>query len=394
MEKKGIDALIATTGKKIQYLTDISGMGGFAVLPREKNLDPFLVTGILNAAVIVTSPTWVKDIRYRGGAYFYATDPKAKLTEQEKKMKAAVDSAVMDARVPHPATYRSPSQYAEVLKGLQERGLDKCKIGIEDGISVGAFEKLKKAVPEAEIVFADDIFEYASMVKTADELKIIEEGVPILDKAWVAVCEAAKPGVTEGELVKAFKIAAVSYGHEGAGIPYNMTLGIGRRSSVKDSGIDRHAKLKKGDLIAWDSGLIYKNYDVHDGRTAVLGEPENPNVIPYYQALLDAENAGLEAVRPGIKASEVYQIMIDAARKTIPYFERHHNGHSLGLLGYETPAFMPNDPTPLEEGMVFNIEPSAFVEFGLGALRLEDTILITKKGYKLYNTISRDLWRL
>ena len=88
--------------------------------------------------------------------------------------------------------------------------------------------------------------------------------------------------------------------------------------------------------------------------------------------------------------------MVETARKGIPPFKRHHTGHSLGLRarGRDTPNFMANDHTPLEEGMVFNIEPSAYIEFGLGGLRLEDTLVITKKGYKLFTTTNRDIWRL
>ena len=159
-------------------------------------------------------------------------------------------------------------------------------------------------------------------------------------------------------------------------------------------GEDRWDKLERGDLIIFGGGIVYKNHPTHHARTAVLGEPKNSKVLRFYQGILDSENAGLEALKPGVKASDIYNIMIETARNTIPDYKRHHMGHSLGLGGYDTPNFMANDHTPLEENMVFNIEPSSYLEFGLGGLRLEDTLLITNRGYKLFTKTSRDIWRL
>ena len=398
MEREKLDVLIASTPINIQYLTDIPRIAGFAVLPYEKNFEPFLITGILNNDRVLTSDTWVKDVRYRGGAYYWAHDPSARLTDLEKKMKANVDSAVMDIIVHSPNVVRSPAMIKELAKGLKERGLDKGNLGIEErGTTITQFKTLKKILPKAKLVFADNDFDYARQVKTADELELFEESVPIVDEGFKAVCEIAKVGVTEGELVKEFKKTVVSHGIEGAGVDYTFHLAIGRRSIMPNSGtgMDRTAKLDRGDLITFNGGIVYKHHPTHHARTAVLGEPKHPNVKSYYKAILEAEDSGLEMLEPGVKASEIYQKMVETARKTIPYYRRHHMGHALGLgPGYDTPNFMANDHTPLEEGMVFNIEPSAFVEFGLGGLRLEDTLVITKNGYKLFTTTSRDLWRI
>jgi len=398
IEKNNLDALIASTAVNIQYLTDVPRVTGYAVLPHEKNIGPFLITGILNNGLVVTSNTWVKDVRYRGGAYYWEFDPNAKLTDLEKKMKANIDSAIMDVVVPSPNIVNSPATMEELAKGLQERGLDKGRLGIENsGTTIKQFEKLKKVLRKADLVFADEVFEYARQVKTADELKLFEESVPIVDMGWKAICEAARPGVTEGELLKVYKKTVVSCGIEGAGVDYSFHLAVGRRSILPFSGtgMDRSAKLQRGDLITFGGGIVYKHHPTHHARTAVLGEPKNPKVNSYYKAILEAEDAGLEALRPGVSASDIYNIMMKTARKTISYYRRHHTGHALGLgPGYDTPNFMANDHTILEEGMVFNIEPSAFNELGLGGLRLEDTLVITKNGYKLFTTTSRDIWRL
>lgn len=397
MKKKGLDALIASSPVNIQYLTDIPRLRGYAVLPFEKDIDPFLITGINRNGVVLDSNTWIKDIRFRGAAYYWTYDPEVglELNDLEKKMKSNYDSAIMDIVEPLP-NFITPASRKELKKGLQERGINGGKIGIEEETTtIKEYEKIRKLLPKADLVFADDVFNYAKQVKTRDELKLFEKSVPIVDEGWKAICEASKPGVTEGELLKAYKIAVSSYGTEGAGVPYNLHLSIGRRNIMTtSSGEHRSAKLKKGDLITFNGGITYKNHPAHHARTAVLGEPKNPKVNSYFEAIYNAENAGLDILKPRVKASEVYNIMIDEVKKTIPHFKRHHTGHALGLgYGYDTPNFMSNDHTPLEEGMVFNIE-MIHLEFGLGGLRLEDTLVITKSGNKLFTTTDRNIWRL
>lgn len=397
MDKKDIDVLVASTPVNIHYLTNIPNASGFAVLPRNKSLDPFFITSIGNNDRVVDSDTWVKDIRFRGGAYYWEYESGTELTSFERTMKANYDSAIMDVVIADPWNTQTKAMREELVGCLEERGLEKSKIGIEEkGTTITNYKILKTMLPEAKLVLADDAFAYSRQVKTAYEIKLFEELVPIVDDGWRAICDAAKPGVTEGELLKAYKKSVVSYGDEGCGVDYNLHLSIGQRTvmSFSGTGMSRTAKLQKGDLISFNGGIVYKNHPTHHARTAVLGNPRHPKVKEYYHGILSAEDAGLEMLKPGVKASDVYHVMVETAKKSIPFFRRHHTGHSLGLGFYDTPNFLANDHTPLEEGMVFNIEPSAFQVFGIGAIRLEDTLVITKKGYRLLTSTSRELEQL
>jgi Xaa-Pro aminopeptidase len=397
MEKKNIDAIVASTPINIQYLTNVPNASGFAVLPRNKSLDPFFITSIGNNDKVVESDTWMKDIRFRGGAYYWEYEPGAELTEIERKMKENYDSAIMDVIIANPWTSQTKSMRDELVEGLMERGLETGNIGIEEkGTTLTNYQILEKTLPEATLVLADDAFAYSRQVKTPYEIELFEELVPIVDEGWRAICDAAKPGVTEGELLKAYKKSVVSHGDGGCGVDYNFHVAIGRRTimSFSGTGKSRNAKLQKGDLISFNGGIVYKNHPTHHSRTAVLGKPRNPKINKYYHAVLSAENAGLEILKPGVKASEVYHVMLETAKEIIPFFRRHHMGHAIGLETYDTPNFLSNEHTTLEEGMVFNIEPSAFQVFGVGAIRLEDTLVITKKGHRLLTATSRELEQL
>ena len=74
----------------------------------------------------------------------------------------------------------------------------------------------------------------------------------------------------------------------------------------------------------------------------------------------------------------------------IPHYQRHHCGHGIGLEVYDSPLIGPKDQTVLEEGMVFCLE-TPYYEIGWGGLLVEDTVVITKDGARMFNQRPRDL---
>ena len=397
MKKQGLDVIVASTPDHVQYVSN-SPLLGYAVLPLEKTIDPFLVTWVAYADKVVDSHTWIKDVKYCG-TFFFEYFPGSNLIPLEKGMRDQIAPIQKDVenwwKLQRGAEKGVPGLVEKLVEGLRERGLDKKRIGIEEnGTTVSGFKELKKKLPKAKFKFADGAFNHARMVKTQFELDLFKEGIPIVEKGIRAVCEFAKEGMTEQQLLDEYKRTVVS---EGAGIPYTFILEVGHRSVMPTCGVglDRSVKLEKGDMIRFNPTLTYKNHSFHMGRTAVLGEPKDAKLKPYYNACLAGENAQLAALRPGVKASEIYYTCEKAVKKGgIPHYRRHHVGHATGLTaGYDQPILAFNDDTILEEGMVFNLEPNYF-EFGLGGIQLEDTLAVTKNGYELFTSTDRNLWVL
>jgi Xaa-Pro aminopeptidase len=141
--------------------------------------------------------------------------------------------------------------------------------------------------------------------------------------------------------------------------------------------------LRTGDATVLDFGGVYDGYCVDLTRTVQLGAP-TAALRQLYAAVAEAQQAALAAVRPGVVSTA-----IDAAARSV--LERHGlgeafghgTGHGLGLEVHEEPRIARASPrvpdVALEPGMVFTIEPGAYVP-GVGGVRIEDDVLVTETG--------------
>ena len=128
-------------------------------------------------------------------------------------------------------------------------------------------------------------------------------------------------------------------------------------------------------------------------RTVFAGKASK-KIRSLYTAVLEAQEAGKQAIRPGVTAGDVDR----AARNTLKrakldrYFT-HSLGHGLGLEVHEMPRLGKGEKTVLQEGMVLTVEPGVYVE-GLGGIRIEDDVVVTSKGCQDLTTATRDFLEL
>ena len=118
-----------------------------------------------------------------------------------------------------------------------------------------------------------------------------------------------------------------------------------------------------------------------------------------YEVVLQAQNAALAAIRPGVKAKDVdaaaRKVITSAKLKSNPseklgdYFT-HGLGHGIGLEVHEAPRIRSNSEDVLETGMVLTIEPGVYVP-GWGGVRIEDDVLVTPGGCTLLSSLPREL---
>jgi Xaa-Pro aminopeptidase len=145
-----------------------------------------------------------------------------------------------------------------------------------------------------------------------------------------------------------------------------------------------------GHWLKLDSGGRIAGYCSDITRTVAIGEPPE-ELARVHEVVREAQGAGVAAVRPGASCEDVDR----AARAVIEaagYGERfiHRTGHGIGLEVHETPYIVGGNPTPLEPGMTFSVEPGIYLPERLG-VRIEDIVAVTADGVERFNEAPRDL---
>jgi hypothetical protein len=150
------------------------------------------------------------------------------------------------------------------------------------------------------------------------------------------------------------------------------------------------ARLEPGGLVVIDMGAFEDGYASDMTRMLFIGSP-SPKVKRAYRAVLEAQLAGVDAVRPGVTAERV-----DAAvRRVLKGYglDRafiHSTGHGLGLEIHEPPRVGRRVKTRLQPGMAITIEPGVYIE-GWGGIRIEDTVAVTENGCEVLTPTSKEL---
>ena len=241
---------------------------------------------------------------------------------------------------------------------------------------------------------APDLIERLRAVKDADELARMRQSARLISDVWTASIRNVKPGISElavaADIDRSMKLRGAS------GPSFETIVASGPRSAWP------HARptaklLRKNELVVLDQGAILRDYCSDMTRTVFLGRSSaavRAKVRGLYDAVLEAQEAAMAAIRPGISAASVDA----AARKVFKrlglerYFT-HSTGHGLGLEIHEMPRLGRGEETLLEEGMVVTVEPGVYVE-RLGGIRIEDEVLVTSQGGEVLTSASREFLEL
>jgi Xaa-Pro dipeptidase len=147
---------------------------------------------------------------------------------------------------------------------------------------------------------------------------------------------------------------------------------------------------KNGDSIEAAFGALVYTYESESEHTFLYGEPSK-QTMAYFNAMLAAWQAGMEAAKPGATCAEVNNAALNAIREAgFEQYLRHRMGHGKGLQEHEAPWVEAGDFTILKPGMVISDEPGLYVP-GYGGFRHSDTLVITESGCRRMTQYPRDL---
>jgi Xaa-Pro aminopeptidase len=347
LQEKDLDAVILGDRANVRYFTGMRfNTASFSILFISKNGDVVLLTAVLDYNRVKRN-CWIKDIRK-----FPEDDP----------------------------NYLNPLK--ELLYGRNIK-----RVGVEFSTVTVERENLIKEVTNAELVNIENDLLRLRMVKDMEEIEIIRAAAKIAEKAMINAVESIREGIKEYEVSAIAQDVMMREGAEGLSFePFVMS---GENAWLPQR-FSSDKELKKGELVLFDMGCVYRGYCSDITRTFSLGglSDEQKHL---FRVAYEAQQKAIKAVKPGVAAEEIDK----AARNYITqkgydkYFP-HLTGHGLGLSIHEMPIVHIGSKIVMEPGMIVTIEPGVYVE-GLGAARVEDMVLVTDGGYELLTNAPREL---
>ncbi|OYD09814.1 M24 family metallopeptidase [Paludifilum halophilum] len=279
--------------------------------------------------------------------------------------------------------------WKKIRAALKERGIKNPeRIAVEkEQLSYARAEALKKIFPSTRLVSAEENVQPIRMVKNADEVQTLTEAARLADFGVEAGLRALKTGCTEMEV-----IARIEYELKQKGVremSFSTMVLFGEKSG-QPHGVPGERKLKEGDFVLFDLGVIYNGYCSDITRTFVYRSVTEEQ-IRIYETVLQSQTAVLERCHPGTPISELDRTargIIDGAGYG-EYFP-HRIGHGLGIEAHEFPSLHEKNEDLLREGMVFTVEPGIYIP-ELGGVRIEDDLVITADGHRTLTRFPKEL---
>lgn len=280
------------------------------------------------------------------------------------------------------------SPWEMILSNIKKRIKGVSKAAIEkEHMNVERYEHLTELFPKASFVSAEEKLRLLRMIKDEKELKAIQEACELADYAVEFGASEIKEGKTELDVLNALEYALKQKGVTEMSFATMVLTGANAASPHGTPGMTR---IKKGDLVLFDLGVVVDRYCSDITRTVAYGDI-NEKQKEIYDTVLKAQLAAIEASKPGVTAAEVdltaRRIIADAGYGE--YFP-HRLGHGLGIGIHEYPSMTETNQLVIEEGMVYTIEPGIYVP-DVAGVRIEDDIYITADGAKILTKFPKEL---
>ena len=213
-------------------------------------------------------------------------------------------------------------------------------------------------------------------IKEEYELERIRKAQKITDAAFAEVLTRIEIGMTEKELAAELIYCLLKNG--GEGLSFDPIVVSGPNTSLPH-GVPGDRRLKEGDFVTMDFGVMYQGYCSDMTRTVALGYATE-EMRKVYDTVLKAQLAGIAATKAGVTGKEIdaaaRQVIADAGYGA--YFG-HGYGHCIGMECHEMPSCSPGGLREMEVNMVSSAEPGIYLPGKFG-VRIEDLVIIKADG--------------
>jgi Xaa-Pro aminopeptidase len=282
---------------------------------------------------------------------------------------------------------RAPQDLVEAIAELLPDGA--LRLGFEEAhTSVREHRRLAELLPaRAELVGVNGLVERLRAVKEPEEVESIRAASVLADTAFERLVRDGLIGRTEREVALALEHDMRERGADRAS--FETIVAAGPHGALPHAR-PREVEIRRGDLVVIDWGAELDGYCSDCTRTVAAGEPDD-TAREIYELVLEAQRAGLGAVRAGAAGREVDAVaraVIEAAGHGEQF--GHGLGHGVGLEIHEAPRLSQRSEDTLQPGNIVSVEPGVYVPGRLG-VRIEDLVAVTEGGCDVLTSVSKRL---
>ncbi len=261
-------------------------------------------------------------------------------------------------------------------------------IGIEaDHLTVAERKRVADLLPRGlRLKNAPSLVEQARMVKDPNELERIRAAVKLGATLFDRALQVLRPGVKEADVAAEMEYAARRAGAEEMSFP--TIIASGPRSALPHGRASSQA-IAPGGFVVCDFGVILAGYCSDQTRTVWVGNASKEG-RQAYEAVRDAQQSAIDAVRPGVSVGDVDSAARKVLRKAgLGRYFTHSTGHGVGLEIHEAPRVAAGQEQVLKPGMVITIEPGVYFP-GKWGVRIEDMVAVTEDGGEVLTPTSKE----
>lgn len=296
-------------------------------------------------------------------------------------------------------------------------------LGLEfDLLPVKDYFKFQELFAGTRLMDSSGVLREARKIKSPFEIDLMRRAGEIGKRVYQEARKIVREGMTEIELGGLLEAVAKRYGHEGLlrvrsfnyeaytwHVLSGPTGGIVSQSDSPMGGLGLSPafpvgaslrSMKSHEPILVDFGTCYHGYQADETRMFSIGKLRQ-KFIDAYKACREIHDAVMEEVRPGADCEAVFLKSLRLAEKLgykesylgPPGLQTRFIGHGIGLELNELPFIAQGQSYPLEQGMTFAVEPK-IVFPGEGSVGLENTLVVTEKGYEILTPVGQEIFQV
>jgi Xaa-Pro aminopeptidase len=285
---------------------------------------------------------------------------------------------------------RQETNAAQVVIAAKSARDEACRWLASTGVEHSAFDPGSTTVTELGLYrkalspghrrffrpLAESLVPHLRLIKDEDELQLLKQAAHLGVDLFHELLPHLHPGVPETTVAAQLENSARLRGAEG--MSFESIVASGARSALPHGRATSQRLPRKG-FLTLDFGVILNGYCSDMTRTVFLGQPTRRERFTY-DAVREAQQAAVAAVKPGASCGEVDEAARSVLRKAgLAEYFTHSTGHGVGLEIHEAPRIAADQSQSLLPGMVVTIEPGVYIADHFG-VRIEDMVAVTQEG--------------